>query len=175
MQISFEQVAFHGWLVRLIGARRILEVGTYLGLSAAAFAQALGPDGHVDTVELEPEHADIAEGWFREGGLEGQITVHRGKALEVVPGLTGPYDLAFLDGAKVDNVPLLELCVDRVRPGGAILVDNAFQDGRVAQPGSDEGALATVAALDWARQSPRLDAVVLPIADGILACTVLSV
>src|SRR3984893_4885900 len=90
MQISREQVRFHAWLCRLIGVRRVLEVGTYLGVSAAGFAHALPADGHVDTVEISPEHADIAEDWFRKGGLADRITVHRGPALELVPGLRGP-------------------------------------------------------------------------------------
>ncbi|HEY8740084.1 MAG TPA: O-methyltransferase [Candidatus Dormibacteraeota bacterium] len=168
MQISFEQVRFHGWLCRLLGARRVLEVGTYLGLSASAFALAMGPEGHVDTVEVSDEHADIAEGWFREGGIDGRVTVHRGPALEVVPGLTGPYDLCFLDGAKVDNPGLLPMCIERTRPGGMILADNAFRGGELGS--DDPDAAATRELLDMARQDPNLDPVVLPVADGILAC-----
>ena len=170
MQISREQANFHGWLCRVTGVKRILEVGTYLGLSATAFAQAIGPDGHVDTVEIDPEHADIAEGWFRSGGLAGRITVHRGPALEVVPRLDGPYDLCFLDGAKRDNVQLLELCIDRTRSGGLILVDNAFRSGRLGTQTDDPEDAGTVAALEFARTSEALDSVVLPIADGIIAC-----
>src|SRR5437879_13550290 len=118
MQISLEQCVLHGWLCRLIGARRILEVGTYLGLSATAFALALPRDGHVDTVEIDPEHADIAESWFREGGIADRVTVHRGPALDVIPSLSGPSDLCLLDAAKRDNVALLDLCIPRTRPGG---------------------------------------------------------
>ena len=170
MQISREQVHFHSWLCQLIDARRVLEVGTYLGLSASAFAQALPPGGHIDTVEIEPEHADIAEGWFAKGGISDKITVHRGPALEVVPGLTGPYDLCFLDGAKKDNVALLRLCIDRTRVGGVILVDNAFRGGKVGADSSDPDDIGTVEALEFARTSEQLDAIVLPVADGILAC-----
>ncbi|MFN2465944.1 MAG: O-methyltransferase [Candidatus Dormibacteria bacterium] len=168
MQISFEQVGFHGWLCRTLGVRRVLEVGTYLGLSSAAFALAMGSEGRVDTVEVSDEHADIAEGWFREGGIDGQVTVHRGAALEVVPTLAGPYDLCFLDGAKVDNPQLLDLCIERTRRGGLILCDNAFRSGNLG--GDEPDAVATRELLETARQDPRLDAVVLPVADGILAC-----
>lgn len=167
MQISLEQVVFHGWLCRLIGARRVLEVGTYLGLSAAAFARALPDDGHVDTVEIDPEHADIAEEWFRRSGLSDRVTVHRGSALDVVPGLPGPYDLCFLDGHKPDNRPLMELCIERTRPGGLILVDNVFNDGAVADLGNEAGAGARDA-LEFGRSSDQLDSVVLPVADGLL-------
>jgi len=169
MQISFEQSALHQWLCRLLGATRVLEVGTYLGLSAAAFAMALPGDGHVDTVEVEPEHADIAEAWFREGGLADRITVHRGPALEVVAGLAGPYDLCFLDADKRDNVRLLELCAQRTRPGGLVLVDNVFSAGRVHDAASEEGGHARDA-LEFARSSGLYDPVVLPVADGVLAC-----
>jgi predicted O-methyltransferase YrrM len=170
MQISREQVHFHSWLCRLIGARQILEVGTYLGLSASAFAQAIPVDGHIDTVEIDPDHAQIAEGWFAEGGIADKITVHRGPALEVVPGLSGPYDLCFLDGAKQDNVALLRLCIERTRVGGVILVDNAFRGGRLGADSDDPDDRGTLEALEFARASDQLDAVVLPVADGILAC-----
>ncbi|HEV3232242.1 MAG TPA: O-methyltransferase [Candidatus Dormibacteraeota bacterium] len=166
MQISFEQVALHGWLCRLVGARRILEVGTYFGLSAAGFALA-APDCRVDTVELEAEHAEIARGWLREAGVAERVTVHLGPALEVLPGLAGPYDVCFLDGDKADNPALLELAIGRVRSGGLILVDNAFRDGRVTAAGGEE---PTQRVLDLARGDERLDAIVLPVADGILAC-----
>lgn len=168
MQISFEQVAFHSWLVRLIGAQRILEVGTYLGLSGAAFALAMGEGGHLDTVEIEPEHADIAEGWFRDGGIADRVTVHRGPALDVVPTLSGPYDMVFLDGAKVDNPALIKLAIPRTRKGGLILCDNTFRGGDLG--GDDKDAVATRELLAWTRANPELDPAVLPVADGILAC-----
>jgi caffeoyl-CoA O-methyltransferase len=168
MQISFEQVAFHSWLVRLVGARRILEVGTYLGLSGAAFALAMGDAGHLDTCEISDEHADIAEGWFREGGIADRVTVHRGPALEVVPTLEGPYDMCFLDGAKVDNPKLLELCVARTRTGGLILCDNVFRDGDLGNDSPE--SVATRALLEQALANPDLDPAVVPVADGILAC-----
>ncbi|MHB8510537.1 MAG: O-methyltransferase [Candidatus Dormibacteria bacterium] len=166
MQVSLEQVVFHAWLVRLLGARRVLEVGTYLGLSAAGFALAMGPEGHVDTIEVENEHADIAEGWFREGGINDRVTVHRGPATAVLPGLSGAYDLCFLDGNKDDNPTLLPLCIERTRPGSLILVDNAFRDGRVATE-DEQGTRAT---MDLARTLPGIDPVVLPVADGVLVC-----
>ena len=170
MQISLEQVVFHGWLCRLTNARRVLEVGTYLGLSAAAFALAMPEDGHVDTVEISDEHADIAEGWFKEGGISHKATVHRGPALDVVPGLQGPYDLCFLDGAKQDNRPLMALCIERTRKNGLILVDNAFNDGRIADSNSEPAVVGTREALDFARTCAELDPVLLPVADGLLVC-----
>ncbi|HEV3233860.1 MAG TPA: class I SAM-dependent methyltransferase [Candidatus Dormibacteraeota bacterium] len=167
MQISLEQVALHGWLCRLIEARRVLEVGTYLGLSATAFALSLPDDGHVDTVEIDNDHADIAEEWFRRHRIESRITVHRGSALDVVPGLPGPYDLCFLDGYKPDNRALMEMCIERTRPGGLILVDNVFNDGNVVT-GSDAGAAGARDALELGRVSKELDSVVVPVADGLL-------
>ena len=169
MQISLEQVVLHAWLCRLIGARRVLEVGTYLGLSAAGFALALPDDGQVDTIEVDPEHAQIAEDWFRQGGISEKVTVHLGSALEVVPGLEGPYDLCFLDGAKVDNPHLLELCAERTRSGGLVVVDNAFRDGEVINPDNAESR-ATAQTLELARRMDAYDPVMLPVADGLLVC-----
>jgi caffeoyl-CoA O-methyltransferase len=78
--------------------------------------------------------------------------------------------LCFLDGAKQDNVALLQLCIPRTRTGGVILVDNAFRGGRLGAESDDPDDRATLEALDFARISDQLEAVVLPIADGILAC-----
>src|SRR5258708_18004905 len=102
MQISREQARFHAWFCGVVGARRILEVGTYLGLSATAFAQAIGPGGHIDTVEIDPEHADIAERWFRTGRSPEPITGRRGGALCRAPHLHLPHPLRFLDAGKPD-------------------------------------------------------------------------
>src|SRR5258708_39743482 len=90
MQISREQARFHAWFCRLIGARKILEVGTYLRLSAVAFAQAIGPERQVQTVQIDPPHADIAECGFRTGRVPHPNTVHLGPALDVAPHLPGP-------------------------------------------------------------------------------------
>ena len=169
MQVSLEQVVLHSWLCRLIGARTVLEVGTYLGLSASGFALALPQDGHVDTIEVDAEHADIAEGWFREGGIAEKITVHRGPALSIVPSLSGPYDICFLDGEKSDNLPLLDLCAERTRPGALVIVDNAFRDGGVVTS-DDAGSRATAQVLERARRMDVYDPVVLPVADGLLVC-----
>ena len=157
MQISLEQVAFHGWLCRLIGARRVLEVGTYLGLSATAFALALPDDGHVDTVEIDDEHADIAEEWFRRGGVEAKVSVlPRAGTGSGAEGPPGPYDLCFLDGHKPDNRPLMELCIERTRPGGLILVDNVFNSDLTR----DDSATGARDALELGRTSDKLESVV---------------
>src|SRR5258708_14719712 len=85
MQISREQARFHAWFCGVVGARRILEVGTYLGLSSTAFAQAIGPGGHIYTLEIDPQHADIAESWFRTGGSSPPHTLHPRSAPAEVP------------------------------------------------------------------------------------------
>ena len=170
MQISLEQVVFHGWLCRLIGARRVLEIGTYLGLSGAAFALAMGEVGHVDTVEIDAEHADIAEGWFRTGGIADRISVHRGPATSVVPRAQGPLRplLPRRPQGRQCSAPL-ELCAQRTRAGGLVMVDNVFSAGRVSDLDSAEGGHARPR---WTgRAAARSsDPVVLPVADGILIC-----
>src|SRR5215472_9325927 len=84
-------------LLAVNGARRVLELGTLFGYSAIWIARALPADGHLDTVEIDPMHADAAEHWVREAGLADRVTVHRGAALDVARSLPGPYDAVFMD------------------------------------------------------------------------------
>src|SRR5438874_4009964 len=114
-------------LVRAAGGRAVLEVGTFVGTSAAWMAGGLRADGRIDTLEADPERADRAEAWFARVGLADRITVHRGPAAETLPGLvTGAYDLAYIDADKAGYAVYLDQALRLVRPGGVILADNIF-------------------------------------------------
>lgn len=173
-QISLEQCVLHGWLCRQFHLQTVLEIGTYLGLSAAAFALALPPEGHVDTIELDEDLAAAAEAWFRHGGLDGRITVHRGPACDVLPSLTGPYDACFIDGAKRQNVPLIRAAMARVRRNGLILVDNIFYAGLVLDSDPIPDARGARDAVAFVTSCEGLDPVLLAVADGLLVCRVLA-
>src|SRR3954465_7067670 len=97
IQVSAEAGRLLALLVRATGATRVLEVGTLFGYSGIWMARELPPHGRLETSEREQLQADAAEPWFERAGLRGRVTVHRGRGIDVLPTLSGPYDLAFID------------------------------------------------------------------------------
>ena len=129
IQVSAEEGRLLALLVTATGARRVLEVGTLYGYSGVWMARALGPGGHLDTVERSPAHAEAARRWFERAGLGDRVTVHEGAAMEVLPGLAPGYDLAFIDAAKSEYCAYLDHALRLVRPGGLILADLLISRG----------------------------------------------
>lgn len=158
--VSPLQGKFLHLLARTMGARRILELGTLGGYSTIWLGQAVPADGEVVTIELDPRHAEVAAESFAAAGLDGVIDLRVGAALEVLEGVDGPFDLAFLDADKATMSQQVELVIPRVRPGGLIICDNVIRGGAVvdsadASPAGARGALEVLAA------DPRVDATVL--------------
>jgi predicted O-methyltransferase YrrM len=100
IQVSAPQGKLLRLLARLVGARRILEVGTLGGYSSIWLARGLAPGGHLDTLEIDPRHAEVARASLARAGLADTVTVHLGPAATTLPTLTGPYDLVFVDADK---------------------------------------------------------------------------
>lgn len=168
IEVPLETGALLQTLIRSSGARRVLEVGTLFGYSATWMARALPEGGHLDTLELVPEHAEFARTLLRSAGLAERTTVHQGPALRTLATLDGPYDLAFIDADKEGYVAYLERCLELVRPGGTIVADNVIWSGRVADPDNDEpGTQALRDYLRVASSHPRLHTNVLPVGDGV--------
>lgn len=115
-----------GALVAAAGARRILEVGCGLGYSALWLADGAGPDGAVETCEKEPLHAELARRQFELHGAGRRITIHAGRALDVLAGLRGPYDLIFADGDPDEYLADLEQFMRLLKPGGTLITSNLF-------------------------------------------------
>lgn len=115
-------------LVRLVGAKKIVEIGTLGGYSSLWMAQAMPRGGHIYTCEYEDRRADIAEKHFRKYAKDKKITIVRGKAQETLPALSkkGPFDLIFIDADKVSYAKYLDWAEDNVRKGGLIVGDNTF-------------------------------------------------
>lgn len=128
-------------LARAIGARRILEVGTLGGYSTIWLARAVQPEGSVVTCELEPRHADVARANLARAGLADTVDVRVGPALRTLEGLTGPFDLAFVDADKASNAEYFAHALRLSRPGGVIIVDNVVRGGRVVDADSDDAAV----------------------------------
>jgi caffeoyl-CoA O-methyltransferase len=116
------------WLGR---PRRVLEIGTYSGHSALAMAAALPEDGRIDTCELDPEHAAVAQRYFDRSPFGDRITLHLGPALDTIGRLEGEFDFVFLDANKDGYVDYYEAVLPRLAPRGLIVADNTLAHGSV--------------------------------------------
>lgn len=161
-------------LVRSTGGRRVLEIGTFVGVSTVWMAGALVPGGTLDTLEIDDASADIAERNVRRGGMADRVTVHRGPALATLTGfVAGIYDLAYIDADKPGYPAYLSECTRLVRPGGVIVADNLFLSGRtVDSETTDAGALAMRKMAAHAATDLRLTTAALSIGDGVLLTVV---
>jgi len=173
MQIGPDQGLFLGLLVRMLDARRVIEVGTFTGYSALAMAMALPPGGRVLCCDISEEYTAIARRYWKEAGVESRIELRLGPARETLTGVLaaeGPasQDLAFIDADKTGYDVYYELCLQLVRPGGIITIDNVLWSGRVADPAVKDADTAALRALNLKiRDDQRVDAVVLTVGDGL--------
>lgn len=148
-------------LARAIGARRILEVGTLGGYSTIWLARAVQPEGSVVTCELDPHHAAVARANLERAGLAETVDVRVGPALRTLEGLTGPFDLAFVDADKTSNAEYFAHAVRLSRPGGVIVVDNVVRGGRVVDADGDEAVAGTRRFAAALAAEERVDATVI--------------
>lgn len=152
---------------------KVLEVGTGGGYSGLWIARALARwGGQLDTIETDPERADVAMGFFRKAGLEENVRVHVGPALDILPGLAGPYGLVFLDAVKTEYMAYLNLVLPLLEPYGVVAADNALMGGMAADetiPGhwSPESISAIRDYNDFVCRHPQLKSMVMPVGDGV--------
>lgn len=169
IHVAEEQASLMQVLLRLAGAREVVEVGTLAGYSAIVMARALPPQGRVRTIEVEPRYADFAERWIARSDVASRIEVHRGDGREVLPRFaTDGADAAFLDADKKSYAAYLGECMRIVRPGGLLMADNAFAFGQLfdARP-TDPEAPAMKAFNEVIARAPGLHAVIVPVGDGL--------
>lgn len=168
MQIDPLQGPLLAMLVRIIGAQRVLEVGTFTGLSSLWMAQAMGEDGELVCCDLSAEYTSLAKEAWAEAGVEDRIELIIGPALETLTELNEPFDLVFLDADKGNYPKYLELLKRLVLPGGIIVVDNTLWSGRVLEPAESETDTWAIQQFNQlAHDDDDLTTVVLPIADGM--------
>ena len=174
MQIPNHEAGFIHLLVKLCAAKSIVELGCYTGYSAIALASALGDDGHLTTFDNDPKTSSTANRNFAAAGLDRKITLILGPALitfpkflETIPPMS--LDLAFIDADKVSYELYFELCLQGIRPGGLILIDNAFRDGEILAPApKDRGTQAVDRLTRKIQTDTRIESTMLPIADGLI-------
>ena len=173
MQISPEQGAFMALLVRLIGARKTIEVGTFTGYSALVVAEALPEDGRIVACDVSEEWTSIAHAFWKQAGLHAKIDLHLRPGTETLDelidqGAAGSFDFAFIDADKANYDDYYERCLVLLRRGGVIGIDNVLWGGRVADDNAvDDDTLAIRALNEKVRVDHRVSATMLPIGDGL--------
>jgi caffeoyl-CoA O-methyltransferase len=170
MQIAAEQGTLMGILARAIGARNAIEVGTFTGYSAICIARALPQDGHLLCCDVNPQWTAIARRYWERAGLSGKITLTLAPAVETLSALPSDYvlDFTFIDADKVNYRIYYEECLKRTRPNGLILIDNVLWSGSVIDPKNQTEDTKAIRALnDLIAQDQRVEAVMIPVSDGL--------
>ena len=172
MQISPEQGAFLAFLVRLTGARNVIEIGVFTGYSALAMAEALPEAGRVFALDLSADYLAKAETYWRLAGVADRIEARCAPALDSLDALAGDgvrADLIFVDADKTGYGAYFERGLALLRPGGLIVFDNVLWSGRVCDPDAADADTAALRALAAkVRDDARVDSVFTTIGDGLL-------
>jgi len=169
MQVGPLEGNFLKVLVRITGARRIVEVGTFTGYSGLMLASGLPADGELITCELSEENAAIARRFFDMSPYRDKIRILRGPAADSLATLEGSFDMAFIDADKGGYITYFDMIREKMRPGGLIVVDNVLWSGRVLQEPDeqDDSTKAIVAFNNHIRALADLDKVMLTVRDGM--------
>lgn len=166
MQVGRVEGALLRLLVRLTGAHRVLEIGTFTGYSALAMAEGLPSDGALITCDIDPKVTAIAQRYFDQSEHGKKISVRLAPALETMATLEAPFDLAFIDADKANYINYWNAIVPKVRSGGVIVADNTLWSGTVLTP-ADDTARAVAAFNEHVQHDARVESVMLTVRDGL--------
>jgi predicted O-methyltransferase YrrM len=167
MQVDVIEGRFLQMLVRMSGAKSILELGMFTGYSALMMAEALPDNGHLITCEIDPKAEAIARRYFAESPHGDKITIRMGPALDTTKTLAGPLDLVFIDADKVNYSNYYEACLPLLKSGGLVVADNVLWSGKVLHP-KDADDHAIVAFNRLVQSDPRVKNVCLTVRDGMM-------
>ena len=168
MQVAPEQGQFLQLLVRLLGARRILEIGTFTGYSALSMALALPRGGRIVCCDLSEEWTSVARRYWKKARVADRISLRLGPALVTLKELKGPFDLVFIDADKSNYAKYYERSLRLLRKGGVIAVDNTLWYGRVIDRRDRSVDTRAVRAFNRKlHRDPRVDLSLVPIGDGL--------
>jgi caffeoyl-CoA O-methyltransferase len=175
-QIPPEQGQLMRVLIRMAGARRVIEVGVFTGYSSLAMALALPPDGRIVACDISEEYTQIARRYWAEAGVTGKIDLHIGPAKDTLDRLItalpesdgGPFDFAFIDADKSAYPVYYEQCLKLLRTGGVIALDNMLSRGRVMESTPESADIAALQQMNQIiHRDDRVDAILLPFGDGL--------
>jgi predicted O-methyltransferase YrrM len=174
MQIGPDQAAFLALLVRAIGAKRCLEIGTFTGMSALAVASALPDDGKLVCCDISAEWTSMARRYWSEAGVAARIDLRLAPALDTLSDLAahggkGSYDFAFVDADKARYEAYYEACLELLRPGGLVALDNMLWSGKVADKNAHDADTDAIRALNAKiHADQRVDASLITLGDGVM-------
>ena len=156
-------------LIKAIGARKALEIGALAGYSGTWIARGLPDDGKLITLEKSSKHAKIARAAYEHAGVNNKVTLIEGAALELLPGLKAevPFDLVFVDADRANYVNYFHWISEALRPGGVLTVHNAFANGRILSPQSDDDRGMAAFQKELASDK-RFDSTILGVGDGMV-------
>ena len=177
MQIAPEQGQFMGLLIRMMGANRCLEIGTFTGYASLAIALALDQDGTLLALDTSEEYTDVARRYWDEAGVADKIELRLAPALETLDEMLDAddqrhtYDFVFIDADKTNYDNYYERCLQLVRTGGVIAFDNTLWDGKVADKSAQDADTAALRELNAKLYADeRIELSMLPLADGLTLC-----
>jgi caffeoyl-CoA O-methyltransferase len=167
MMVGRIEGGFLAALVRLTGAKRILELGTFTGYSSISMASALPPDGRIITCDVDPEATAIARRYMDESGHGDKIEIKLGPALGTISTLEGPFDIVFIDADKPNYEAYYEAVLPLLAENGLVIADNVLWSGRVVEPDGDESTQAIKAFNEHVLGDERVVSVMLTVRDGM--------
>ncbi len=173
MQVAPEQGAFLTILTRAIGARRAIEIGTFTGYSALCIARGLPADGTLVACDVSDEWTSIGRPFWEKAGVAGRIDLRIAPALDTLAALPADaeFDLAFIDADKPNYGTYFDALLPHIKPSGVLLVDNVLWSGNVVnKEATDDNTKAIKAFNDKVAADARVEAVMLPISDGLTFC-----
>jgi predicted O-methyltransferase YrrM len=172
MQITPEHGQFLALILRLMGARRTLEVGVFTGYSSLSAALAIGAQGKIVACDVSEEYTSIARRYWKEAGVDSRIDLRIAPALDTLRGMIArderEFDFAFIDADKTNYANYYECALDLLRPGGLIMVDNVLWSGKVADDSvKDADTVALREFNDKLHHDERIDLSMIPLSDGV--------
>lgn len=169
------EMSFMGFLLRSLGTKRVLEIGTFTGYSALSMAENLPEDGEVVTLDIDQATTTIAQQFWNESQHGSKITSLLGPALESIAKLEGEFDLVFIDADKSNYLNYLKAVLPKLTKGGVVVVDNVLWSGKVLdRDRADASTKAIIELNDFVAQSNTLYGTLLPIRDGMFLIKPLS-
>lgn len=174
MQIGPDQAAFFSLLVHALDVHRALEIGTFTGYSSLAVASALPADGRLVCCDISAEWTAVAGRYWREAGVDTRIDLHLGPAAQTLAtllaeGAAGSFDFAFIDADKTGYDGYYEACLQLLRPGGVLALDNMLWSGAVADPAQTDPDTVALRALNAkVYADARVEPALLTVGDGVL-------
>ncbi len=152
---------------KLVGPKRILEIGTFTGYASLCLAEGLKASGELHTIDINQEQQERVQGYFDQSPFAAQIKYHIGDALDIIPTISGDFDLVFIDADKKRNLLYYEMLVERVPSGGVLMIDNVLWKGKVFEDRADNQTKQVLELNNILAKDTRVEKLILPVRDGL--------